>query len=294
MSALLEQAFAARLVTRQQWGARLPRSRTSLDADFGATVHHEGPALGTYDHSSCPSKVRGIQSYHMDAKGWADIAYSLMPCRHGAIFECRGRGIRTAANGTNVGNDQAHAVCALVGTGDPLTDELLEAIAVATAWLNDPAGFGDGINGHRDWKPTSCPNDALYARLPSIRARAASLAAGATPAPPPPDVLGPDYPEESVRQLLINVPVSDDDHNGTGRGYVDIKAGVAGLAKTPAFSAVMGATYAGADPAGAPVGWKPRAIAPVELVNVGGIARVLVPEHQVTTGHVGVYVAVGG
>ena len=33
----------------------------------------------------------------------------------------------------------------------------------------------DAIAGHRDWNATECPGDALYARLPALRARVARL-----------------------------------------------------------------------------------------------------------------------
>lgn len=37
-------------------------------------VHHaEGPDC--YDKEECMRQVRGIQNYHMDSNGWADIGY---------------------------------------------------------------------------------------------------------------------------------------------------------------------------------------------------------------------------
>lgn len=110
----------------------------------------------------------------------------------------------------------------------------------------------------------------------------------------PPVTWGPDYPEDSVRQLLIQVPVTDDDNNGTGRGYIDLRKGVQGLTETIQASRVVGLTFGGGDPQSAPVGWKPSALAPPELVNVGGVARVLVSAHSVRTGAVAVYVGVAG
>jgi len=283
---------ADRLVTRAQWGARAPEGRTPFTPEFGGTVHYsEVPAAAS--HLSCPSQVRAIQAYHMDQQGWTDLAYSDLACQHGAIYEGRGGLIRTAANGTNTGNDQAHAVCALLAAGQTPSAAMLDAIVDSLVWLNSRPGAGDGVNGHRDWKATGCPGDPLYGHVPTIRARVLAGLNPTAPIPPlPPAVWGPRYPEESMRQLLVFVPVGDDDNDGDGRGYIDLRAGVAGLTEDVPFSKVMAATYAGADPASTPVGWKARALAPVELVNRGGLCRLLVPEHQVKSGNVGVYVAV--
>lgn len=144
------------IVSRSEWGAR-PRKGTasSLTSNL-ATIHWEGPKMGTFSHAKCAEKVRSIQRYHMDTKGWTDIAYSAVVCPHGSVFAGRGPGVRTGANGTNTGNASAYAVCALVGEGDPITTDLLDGIAAAVAWLGCTR-----TNAHRDWKPTACPGDVL-------------------------------------------------------------------------------------------------------------------------------------
>ena len=65
------------------------------------------------NHARCAGRVLGIQRYHMEEKGWLDIAYSHVVCRHGFVFVGRGYGIRTAANGTTAANDHYFAVCFL-------------------------------------------------------------------------------------------------------------------------------------------------------------------------------------
>lgn len=147
-----------KLITRAQWGARAPRAQPPEDFT-GATAHWEGPHMGTFPHASCPAKVRGIQAFHMDARGWSDIAYNAVVCPHGYVFEGRGQGVRSAANGTNVGNDADGAVCYLGGEGDPFTPEGAAAMADALHWLSP----GGQRHAHRDWKPTTCPGDTIAA-----------------------------------------------------------------------------------------------------------------------------------
>lgn len=158
---MLDIGRGVKLITRSEWGARAPLSKTSINPTYGTTVHWEGPHMGDFPHSACDDKVREIQRYHMDTKGWDDIAYTAVACHHGFVYEGRWIGRRTAANGTDHGNDVAYAVCWLGGEGDPFTDEGKVAIRAALDTL-DAHGAGSGRNGHRDWKPTECPGDVIY------------------------------------------------------------------------------------------------------------------------------------
>lgn len=176
-----------RFVARGEWGARPPRSRTALRATFGVTGHWEGPGLGPYDHAACASMVREIQQFHMDTRGWVDIAYQAALCRHGYVYEGRWIGVRSAANGTNAGNDTSYAVCILMGEGDTLTAEALGAWWWCVETFR-AAGAGPGLRGHRDWRATSCPGDAFYA----------AIGAGAPPTPVPVLTKEDDMPPRSV------------------------------------------------------------------------------------------------
>ena len=161
-----------RLVTRAQWGARPPDGAYSTINSTVTTGHWEGPNLwGTAigSHDSCAPKVRAIQDYHMDQNGWTDIAYNAVACPHGYVFEGRGPGRRSAANGTNSANDQSAVCCYLGGEGDLFTVEGQQAMTDAAAWLGDPMQ-----KGHRDWIATACPGDVIYGWIKS----------GSAPGPP--------------------------------------------------------------------------------------------------------------
>lgn len=151
-------------ISRADWGADAPKSRALLPGPVeGVAVHWEGPTMGTFPHSSCDDKVRGIQRYHMVSKGWADIAYSFLVCPHGTIYEGRGWGIRTAANGTDFGNDRYHAACYLGGEGDPLTPEAKDAYCRLVAASRRRWPNGQQVRPHGWFKPTACPGPALKA-----------------------------------------------------------------------------------------------------------------------------------
>lgn len=134
-----------------------------MRATYGTTVHWEGPGMGLFPHHQCASKVRVIQNFHMDQRGWSDIAYHAVVCPHGVVFEGRWIGVRGGANGTTVGNNTAYAVCYLSGKGDPFTEDAKVAYVSVIEHFVNVGGAGPGVNCHRDWKPTECPGDAICA-----------------------------------------------------------------------------------------------------------------------------------
>lgn len=148
------------VITRQQWGARPPTSVTESSSFRGVAVHWEGPRLGwPWAHALCFEKVRGIQNFHMDTRGWADIAYNLVVCGHGDIFVGRGPNVRNAANGgLRNDNGEFYAICYLGGEGDAFTLDAKDGI-------NDGAEFLSMAQGvwrrHSDFVATSCPGPVI-------------------------------------------------------------------------------------------------------------------------------------
>ena len=157
-------------ITRQAWGARPPTSTgNAIGAHpLGVAVHYSEGNLGSSPDSECDDRVRGIQRYHQDTKGWADIAYSFLVCPHGNIFEGRGTGKGSAANGTTQGNLDYYAVCALGGPKDTPSVLMLAGIGTAIE-LCRKAGAGQAVIGHRNLIPTGCPGAALYAYVQAGR-----------------------------------------------------------------------------------------------------------------------------
>jgi len=157
-------------ITRAQWGARPPKSNgNTIGAHpLGVAVHYSAANLGSSPDSLCDDKVRGIQNYHMDTKGWADIAYSFLVCPHGNIFEGRGTGKGSAANGTTQANLDWYAVCALGGPANTPSVLMLAGIGTAVG-LCRKAGASSRVIGHRDLFATACPGVALYAYVTAGR-----------------------------------------------------------------------------------------------------------------------------
>lgn len=153
------------IVTRAEWGARDPRSRPAFPGQSkGLGVHYNGPALGLVggcrDGRDCADAVRGTQAFHMDTRGWADIAYNWLVCAScGRVYEGRGWDVRSAANGTRRGNDRFHAVMILIGQGEPITDEAKAAVIAVQRRHRRRYGT-HRLRAHGSFKPTRCPGTA--------------------------------------------------------------------------------------------------------------------------------------
>jgi hypothetical protein len=132
-----------------------------------STCHYNGPDIivsgkKTWDHSKCAGLVRGIQNYHMDAKGWSDIAYNFIICPHGYTFEGRGLNTYNGANGTTSGNKSSHAVMCLAGEGNTFTDAEKVEFRQCVEYVVSKTKCHSGCMGHRDHKSTACPGDIRY------------------------------------------------------------------------------------------------------------------------------------
>jgi len=171
-------------VTRAEWGARKPKSTGNAISSRpkGVAVHYEGPKMGSRDHSLCAGVVRGIQTFHMDSRGWADIAYTFIVCEHGYVFEGRGVGKGSAANGTTQANLDYYAVCGMVGEGDAIPARLTNGIrdGIDICRRN---GAGNAVVGHRDLFSTKCPGDALYAWAKGGAPRSQTISGGGKAGP---------------------------------------------------------------------------------------------------------------
>lgn len=183
--------YGVTLIRRDEWGARRPKMITPMRPTYGTTVHWEGPGMGGFTHDRCPSKVRSIQTFHMDSRHWSDIAYHALVCPHGVVFEGRWIGVRGGANGTTLGNNTAYAVCYLGGLGDPFTEPAKTAYVSVLEHFVKVGAAGPGVNCHRDWKSTECPGDTICAWVKS--GRPATIPGPRPPAPtPPPSLLEED------------------------------------------------------------------------------------------------------
>lgn len=160
-------ALPRNYVHRTAWKAAPPRDRPTilLASRVVAVVYHYTGADSDEqsDHANCARRVRGIQLFHQQVRGWNDIAYNFLTCKHGYIFE--GRGIEHKSAATGAANSHTLAVCFLGDDSvarDDVTPKGREALVEITRWIMQRRPAAKGRKGHRDYMATACPGNELY------------------------------------------------------------------------------------------------------------------------------------
>jgi len=182
------------IVARDFWGASQcpPRSAPAYGQVSFGVVHHTVSA-NSYRREESAGIVLAICRFHRNSNGWSDIGYNFLVDRYGQIFEGRAGGIENAVVGAQAAGVNSYS-SGVANIGDFSTAGQSgaghEAVARLLAWKLAHHGVPtqgtvvvngrpfERISGHRDANSTSCPGNALYAQLPSIRARAAALGGG--------------------------------------------------------------------------------------------------------------------
>ena len=159
-----------RITSRAEWGARPPKRRLTIETPTRELwLHHTAG-----DHRGAAG-VRNIQDFHMDSRGWSDIAYSYLIDRHTLeIFEGRGAGI--AGGHTKGHNTHSHAICVMGNFENyGISGALLDTIAGLVAHGHSEGWWPDQLTGgHRDapGAQTACPGRYLWAQIPEINRKA--------------------------------------------------------------------------------------------------------------------------
>ncbi len=177
---------------RSAWGARPARCSSSDPVKMRMAIHHTfTPPSSSGGYAS---RIRSIQSYHMDVRGWCDIGYHFLVTEDGRVWEGRPvdkMGANVAHHNTGtiglswVGCFDSKA-CGGISSSNVPSDAALQAAGHVMHALEQKFGItsdSDTIKGHRDFAgaSTECPGNELEARLPELR----SLASGQDPQPAP-------------------------------------------------------------------------------------------------------------
>jgi len=131
------------------------------------------------DLTSCSARLRSIQNFHMNGRGWSDIGYSFLVGSDGRIYE--GRGFNVAGAHTPPFNSRGYAV-SFIGdfSAKSPTPAALRAAQdlILVRWRTPLQLLIEGFKcakrkskisstyevfGHRQTKNTACPGNRLYA-----------------------------------------------------------------------------------------------------------------------------------
>jgi hypothetical protein len=183
-------------ISRAETGLVAPNGSHSLvPAQVENTAfHYPGMAkpinaVGAAGLARVKSALRGWQKYHMQSRGWSDIAYCIAIDQVGRAYTLRGINIRSAANGDAQVNLEYGAVLLVLGN-DEEPSAAMEATARAvmqdyrvrfTRIPKRPTWHGAIRPGGTASHPsTDCPGAHAIAAI-----KAGKFDAGSTPVQPP-------------------------------------------------------------------------------------------------------------
>lgn len=155
------------MLCRDSWGARPARAGGRPLTVTRMTIHHSAVSLP--DNRQIAARLRQHQRYHMDDKGWVDIAYHAAVDRRGNIFALRDTAIvgDTATDYDTTG----HFLVLCEGNFDEeaVTEAQLNGAALVCAWATKQFGIGvDTLGSHREMTAaTDCPGTTLQAHVAS-------------------------------------------------------------------------------------------------------------------------------
>jgi hypothetical protein len=181
---------------RSAWGARASRGGTALVASNidGQALHWPGMAkpinaTGDAGKARVASALRGWQNYHMDTRGWSDIAYQIAIDQAGRAWTLRGLNIRSGANGDADVNLRFGAFLLVLAPGEQPSAAMIATTkgVIADFRKRFPSARAKPY-GHQDVRPrnsqgqmtTDCPGPAAEAAI-----NAGKFTPGATTPKPP-------------------------------------------------------------------------------------------------------------
>jgi hypothetical protein len=193
----VEIAGSPAIIPRTGWHAdeSIRRGRPFYADGIHLAIVHHTVNSNSYTKAQSASIVRGIELYHVKSNGWNDIGYNFLVDKYGQIFEGRYGGMTRPVIGAHAqGFNTGSVGIAVIGDygSTQITPAARAALVSLIAWRLDYAHVDPlssvvrvssgnprytpgravtlkAISGHRDAYPTSCPGNALYAQLASIR-----------------------------------------------------------------------------------------------------------------------------
>jgi len=160
----------SKIVTRDGWKARPPGATTprSLNQIQGVCYHHSAGEQPSRFKTGA-AVVRGLQAYHMDSRGYADIAYNALIGPAGQIYAGRNiAALGAHSDGEWQGASANRVLLGICFLGDftgrnRLTPKAQDAaLTLEYLWsmkLGRPLAFAT----HRETKATACPGDDVQA-----------------------------------------------------------------------------------------------------------------------------------
>jgi hypothetical protein len=111
--------------------------------------------------------LRGWQTYHMDDRGWSDIAYQEAVDQDGNVYELRGLRVQSGANGDARTNQTYGSLLLVLAPGEQPTPAMITATRDRIDTHRRTFGRSTRIVGHSHIRPepTQCPGPIVMAMI---------------------------------------------------------------------------------------------------------------------------------
>lgn len=147
--------------TRAQIGLRAPRARYAFggpDVD-GIAVHWPAMKKPVHGFAAVMAALRNWQAFHMDTRGWSDIAYQEAVDQDGNSYELRGLDHQSGANGGTDVNERFGALLLILAPGEQPTEAMMRTARARIAAHRRLHPSSTRIVGHGQIRPggSECP-----------------------------------------------------------------------------------------------------------------------------------------
>jgi len=156
------EVITVKIISRDSWGAKPNKTKFSKLGEVKGLVIHWSAYPVAIGNQAEMDQCKTIQRLHQEDRGWNDVAYNFLVGDTGQIYEGRGFGNRSAAQGgnsrqeINYNNKHYVAVCWLGGSKP--TDKPSDKAIKSIEWLYEQVG-GE-LKPHSSFKQTDCPGDS--------------------------------------------------------------------------------------------------------------------------------------
>jgi len=155
---------------RSAWNARPSKGPTHLNASglLGTALHY--PGMGKrhlFAKDDVADALWGWQDYHMNGRGWSDIAYQVAVDQAGRVWNLRGLTTRSGANGDAEVNEEYGAILLVLGDDEAPTGALINSTRLVIADFRRLYPKATAIKPHSAVRPagTKCPGDPVRALI---------------------------------------------------------------------------------------------------------------------------------
>jgi LysM repeat protein len=150
------------IVKRKDWGASPTKSNVNpMGKVSRITLHHTSEYPGM-DKLSDVHVIRKIAHHHRNNLKWADIGYHYLIGRDGKIYEGRPSIYQGAHTGGHNKNNLGISMVGNFINVIPSTKQLSALKSLLSYKFNEYNLSPKNLYGHRDFKATECPGEALY------------------------------------------------------------------------------------------------------------------------------------